>query len=198
MWPVAACRQSLEQPAAAAALPAALIADLESQIPAWLAAANVPGLSIAVVRDAKVVWARGFGVKHATTNIPVDDQTLFEAGSVSKTVFAYAVMKLHETGVLNLDRPLATYVSDRWLVDPRFAQITARQVLSHTTGLPNWRSGNEPLRIHFTPGSQFQYSGEGYSYLQLVVSRLTGRIDAQTCETLFDGVRAAPRTSTRS
>jgi CubicO group peptidase (beta-lactamase class C family) len=98
-------------------------------------------------------------------------------------------MKLHETGVLNLDTPLATYVPDRWIEDPRFAHITARQVLSHTSGLPNWRSAKAPLRLDFPPGSRFQYSGEGYSFLQLVVSHLAGRVDAATCETLFDGAR---------
>ena len=60
--------------------------------------------------------------------------------------------------------------------------------LSHTSGLQNWRSKEEPLRIHFTPGSRWQYSGEGYSYLQLVVAHLTGRVSTQTCETLFDGL----------
>jgi CubicO group peptidase (beta-lactamase class C family) len=187
--PLTACTRR-EPEAQPQALPGSLIADFESQIPAWLTAAKVPGLSIAIVRNARIAWTRGFGVKDATTNAAVDDQTLFEAGSISKTVFAYAVMKLHETGVLNLDAPLASYIPDRWIADdPRFAQITARQVLSHTTGLPNWRSAREPLRIHFPPGSAFQYSGEGYSYLQLVVSRLAGHVDEQACETLFDGAR---------
>jgi CubicO group peptidase (beta-lactamase class C family) len=127
------------------------------------------------------------------SNDPVDENTLFEAGSVSKTVFAYAVMKLCEKGVLELDRPLASYVSERWITDdPRFEQITARQVLSHTTGLPNWRSADEPLRIHFDPGTQWQYSGEGYSYLQLVVAHLTGRVSTESCETMYDGLTVCP------
>ena len=165
-----------------------LIADLEARIPSLLPAANVPGLSIAVVRNAQVAWSRGFGVKASTSKAPVDTATLFEAGSVSKTVFAYTVMKLSEKGLLGLDTPLTKYLSERWLKDdPRFDLITARQVLSHTSGLQNWRSTKEPLRIHFNPGLKWLYSGEGYSYLQLVVAHLTGRVSTQSCETLFDG-----------
>lgn len=170
-------------------IPAALAADLEAQIPSLLAAAHVPGLSIAIVGDGRVAWARGFGVKHIMSKAPVDTNTLFEAGSVSKTVFAYAVMKLCERGVLDLDAPLTKYVSDRWIKDdPRFDQITARHVLSHTSGLQNWRSPEEPLRIHFAPGSKWLYSGEGYSYLQLAVAQLTGHVSTQSCEKMFDGL----------
>ena len=170
-------------------IPAALAADLEAQIPSLLAAARVPGLSIAIVGDGRVAWARGFGVKHSMSKAPVDTNTLFEAGSVSKTVFAYAVMKLCERGVLDLDAPLTKYVADRWIKDdPRFDQITARHVLSHTSGLQNWRSPEEPLRIHFAPGSKWLYSGEGYSYLQLVVAHLTGHVSIHSCEKMFDGL----------
>ena len=76
-----------------------------STIPSLFAAAHVPGLSIALVRNGQVAWARGFGVKNSSPNAAVDANTLFEAGSVSKTVFAYAVMKLCEKRVLDLDRP---------------------------------------------------------------------------------------------
>jgi CubicO group peptidase (beta-lactamase class C family) len=158
------------------------------QIQSLMAAAHVPGLSIALVKNATLVWSRSFGVLNAGSNAPVDADTVFEAGSVSKTVFAYAVMKLCEKKILDLDTPLTKYVSERWLADSQFDQITARQVLSHTTGLPNWRSKEDPLRIQFTPGSKWHYSGEGYSFLQLVVARLTGRVDEHRCEKMYDGL----------
>jgi CubicO group peptidase (beta-lactamase class C family) len=159
-----------------------LLADLEKQIPGLMAEAKTPGLSIAIIRDAKVLWRRGFGVRDSASKEPVDSDTVFEAASVSKTVFAYAVMKLCEKGVINLDTPLTKYTSERFLEgDPRLDLITARHVLSHTTGFQNWRSQDEPLKIHFTPGEKFSYSGEGYSYLQSVVTRLTGHVNPKDC-----------------
>jgi CubicO group peptidase (beta-lactamase class C family) len=170
----------------------ALIADLEKRVPALLAQApTVPAVSMALVADAKIVWQGAFGVKDFDSKTPVDRDTIFEAGSVSKTVFAYRVMKLCELGVLDLDRPLTKYTPDRILKeDPRLDLITTRHVLSHTTGLQNWRSTKEPLAIHFTPGERWAYSGEGYSYLQSVMTHLEGRIDLNNCKTFFDGVRA--------
>jgi CubicO group peptidase (beta-lactamase class C family) len=100
---------------------------------------------------------------------------VFGVASVSKTVFAYAVMQLCELGVLDLDTPLTKYAPERFLVgDPRLDLITARHCLSHSSGFQNWRSEEDPLRIQFTPGEKWSYSGEGYSYLQSVVTHLTG------------------------
>ena len=79
---------------------------MERLIPALLKTHHTPGLSIALVQNGRVAWTRGFGVKRAGNQAPVDVDTLFQAGSISKTVFAYAVMKLVEKGVLDLDRPL--------------------------------------------------------------------------------------------
>ncbi|PYV38007.1 MAG: hypothetical protein DMG06_26670 [Acidobacteria bacterium] len=86
-----------------------LIADLEKQIPKLMEKAKVPGLSIVIIKDAKLFWRRGFGIKDSVSKEPVDNDTVFELASVSKTVFAYAVMKLCEKGVMNLDTPLTKY-----------------------------------------------------------------------------------------
>jgi CubicO group peptidase (beta-lactamase class C family) len=159
-----------------------LFAELEKQIPELIADAQTPGLSIAIVRDAKLFWRRGFGVRDSASKEPVDNDTVFQAASVSKTVFAYAVMKLHEKGVIDLDTPLTKYTSARYLEgDRQLDLITPRHVLSHTTGFQNWRSRKEPLKIHFTPGEKFRYSGEGYSYLQSVVTHLTGKVNPNDC-----------------
>ena len=153
-----------------------LTAELERQIPEWLRASSVPGLSIVLVENAGVAWRRSFGLKDAESKTPVDNDTLFEAASMSKPPFAYVVMKLCESGVIGLDVPLTKYVSERFLEgDSRLELITARHVLSHTSGFQNWRSEKEPLAIHFTPGSQYLYSGEGYNYLQTVVTKLLGQ-----------------------
>jgi CubicO group peptidase (beta-lactamase class C family) len=184
-----ACRTRSDEPRTPP-VPATLIAWLESEVPRLLASSRVPGLAIALVSDGRLAWYRGFGVRHRSSSGPVDGDTLFEAGSVSKTVFAYAVLKLVENGVLALDTPLTQYGAARWIEgDPRLDRITARHILSHTAGFQNWRSDKEPLRIQFAPRERWEYSGEGYSYLQLVVSRLTGRIDASRCETMWDGLK---------
>jgi CubicO group peptidase (beta-lactamase class C family) len=158
------------------------IAALDRRIRQSMKDSHVPGVSIAIIRDAGVVWQRGLGVRDVSTGAPVDVDTVFSAQSMSKPVFAYRVMKLSEQGVLDLDAPLTRYTPNRFVEnDPRLEGITARRVLSHTTGLPNWRSPEEPLRINFTPGSKWSYSGEGYHYLQSVVTRLTGHTDPKRC-----------------
>ena len=153
-----------------------LSADLEKKIPSLMKEAIVPGLSIAIINDAKLRWRRGFGVKDRATKKPVNNDTMFEAASLSKPVFAYAVMKLCEKGTMDLDTPLTRYTSERFLEgDPRLELITPRHLLSHTSGFQSWRSEKEPLKIHFTPGEKFLYSSEGYSYLQSVVTHMTGQ-----------------------
>ena len=154
----------------------ALIAHLEAQIPPLMTELLVPGVSLVLIRDGAIAWRRAFGVKDASTKQPVDTETIFEAASMSKPVFAYVVLKLCEKKVLDLDTPLVTYGAPPFLDgDPRVKLITARHVLSHSTGFQNWRSDSEPLRIHFTPGTQYQYSGEGFAWLQSVVSHVTGQ-----------------------
>jgi hypothetical protein len=82
------------------------IAVLKAEIPRMMESTQVPGLSIAVIHDARILWRQGFGVKLTGSNQHVDNDTVFDVGSVSKTVFAYVVMKHCERGILNLDTPL--------------------------------------------------------------------------------------------
>ncbi len=167
-----------------------MVADIERQLPRLLMEAAVPGGSIAVIRDAKLFWRRGFGVANATSGRRVDPDTVFEAASMSKPVFAYLVMKLCEKGVLDLDIPLTKYTPERYISnDPRLDLITARRILSHTSGFQDWRSTKDPIGIHFTPGEKFMYSGEGYSYLQLVVTRLIGHVNQNDCAKYEAGLR---------
>ena len=166
-----------------------IIGEFESKLPKLMAEFNVPGLSIAVVTDAKIAWRQGFGFKNASARTRVDNETIFQAGSMSKPVFAYAALKLCEKGVIDLDTPLTKYAGEPFLDgDPRLELITPRHILSHTAGFPNWRSKTDPLEIHFTPGSEYRYSGEGYYYLQSVITRLTGRVDRTHCAQFEDGM----------
>lgn len=153
-----------------------LIRNLEQQTPGVLHDNLVPGLAIVLIRNGRVGWHRAYGVRDSESNKPVDNATIFESASMGKAVFACAVMKLCERGVLDLDTPLTRYTPERYLEgDPRLDLITARHVLSHTSGFQDWRSDKEPLAIHFMPGEKFMYSGEAYSYLQSVVRHLTGQ-----------------------
>ena len=152
------------------------IAEWDQGIPRWLRDARLPGASMAIIDAGKVLWEGQFGVKDAGTGDPVRRDTVFAACSNTKPVFAYAVVKLCEKGVMDLDRPLTKYTSRRFVEgDPQLDLITARHVLTHTTGFPNWREPGKPLPIQFTPGTQRQYSGEGFRYLQSVVQEVTGQ-----------------------
>jgi CubicO group peptidase (beta-lactamase class C family) len=162
------------------------IPQLERAVPELMKKSNVPGVSIALIRHGKTVWVDGFGVKEAGTSQPVTGETVFEAASLSKPVFAYGVLKLVDQGKLGLDVPLTTYLPKPYIPgDQRLAKITARIVLSHRTGFPNWRDGDS-LPLYFTPGERFSYSGEGYIYLQRVVEQITGkRLNQYMTETVF-------------
>lgn len=150
------------------------VSELEKQLRSLAKQYRVPAVSLARIRGGSLAERRAFGVKDAASKLPVDNATMFEAASMSKPVFAYAVLKLCERGVLDLDTTLTHYTSSRFLEgDPRLDLITARHVLSHTTGFPNWRSQAQPLTIAFTPGTRWSYSGEGYSYLQSVIAEVT-------------------------
>lgn len=151
-----------------------LVASWEAGIPLWLRDTKMPAVSIAIIRDGKLTWRRAFGVKDTGTGEPVDNDSVFAACSDTKPVFAYGVLKLCEKGIMDLDRPLTEYTKRRIAKDPRVELITARHVLNHTTGFPNWRQAAD-LPIEFAPGSKNQYSGEGFSYLQSVVVEITGR-----------------------
>lgn len=153
-----------------------VVARLEQRIPQLMREGDVPGLSIAVVQGGREVWRHGYGVMDVASGQPVSDSTVFEAASLTKPVFAYAVLRLVDRGVLSLDQPLSGYLPEPYLKDdPRVDQITARMVLTHSTGFPNWRPGGGALQIYFTPGERFSYSGEGFVYLQRVVEQVTGQ-----------------------
>jgi CubicO group peptidase (beta-lactamase class C family) len=147
--------------------------ELVRDLPRLMRIAGVPGVAIAVVDHGKLAWSRSFGVKNILTGDPVRDDTLFEAASMTKPVFAYVVMRLADEKHLNLDKPLVQYRRPANLgSDPNLERITARHVLEHSSGLPNWAS--EPLVTSSTPGSRYSYSGEAFIWLQLVVETIMG------------------------
>jgi len=155
---------------------------------------GIPGLSFALINDDQIVYHRTFGITNVKTNERVSNETIFDAASMTKTPFAFLVIKLAEKGILDLDKPLFTYLPNPDIAqDERYKLITARMVLTHTTGFPNWRRFNEDkkLDIKFTPGTQFLYSGEGYEYLADVIAHLM-RIKKNDLQELFNEEIAKP------
>ncbi|MBA3444629.1 MAG: beta-lactamase family protein [Gemmatimonadales bacterium] len=149
-------------------------ADLLRNLPRLLELASVPGLALAIV-EGRRVWRRGFGQAIEEQSQLVSEETVFEAASLGKPVFAYAVLRLVDSGVIDLDRPLYDYLPIPDANNPRMRRVTARHVLSHTTGLPNWRQQPESLNPSSDPGTGFSYSGEAYFYLQRVVEALSNK-----------------------
>jgi CubicO group peptidase (beta-lactamase class C family) len=142
-------------------------------LPRLLELAQVPGLALGGVHDGRV-WTRGFGRASLTPLTEVSPATVFEAVSLGKPLCAYAALQLVDAGVLDLDRPVYDYVASPEADNPLMRRVTSRHILSHTTGLPNWREQPGPLLPASEPGTRFTYSGEGYFYLQRVIERLTG------------------------
>jgi len=166
-----------------------LVSRLRQRIPELMEQAGVQGVQIAVLSGGKTGWHGSFGLANAETKTPVTDASVFEAASLSKPVFAYAVLTLVDAGLIDLDTPISKYLPGRYDVgdDARLDLITPRHVLSHRPGFPNWRSGSDPLKIHFTPGDRFSYSGEGFVYLAAAVERITGQtLEAFMRRTVFE------------
>ena len=143
------------------------ITNLDTFIKKQMSRNKIPGLSFALINNDEVVYKKSFGYEDLNTQKPVTNQTIFEAASMSKAVFAYFTMLKVEQNTIDLDTPIYRYFPEPLLEDQRYKKITTRMVLSHTSGLPNWRFFNEngQLDIKFTPGTDFHYSGEGYEYL---------------------------------
>jgi len=152
---------------------------------------GVPGIEFAVFSDSGLLYEHVSGVKDVNTPEAVDSETAFEAASISKPLFAYVVLSLVEEGVLDLDTPLEELVAEVPEVsyDPRVSALTPRVLLTHTGGFPNWRSRldldatgysemfpvGDTLRFRADPGSEYNYSGEGYVLLQRIVEERTGQ-----------------------
>jgi CubicO group peptidase (beta-lactamase class C family) len=160
---------------------------------------KVPGLSVAVIRDGKLAWAKGYGVLQVGKPDKVNAQTVFSVGSVSKLGAAAVTLRLAEAGKLDLDRDVNAYLR-RWkLPENEFTAIrpaTLRGILSHSAGLSvhgfgDFQPGaalptvidtldgrspatNAPVRVIYAPGTRLQYSGGGVTIEQLVIEEVTG------------------------
>ncbi|MEM0992371.1 MAG: serine hydrolase [Bacteroidota bacterium] len=148
--------------------------ELEAFLKEGMEKESIQGLSIAIFDQDKIRYHDVRGSADTENGILVNEETIFEAASLSKPLFAYLIMKYVDTGILDLDRPLFEYLPYEDIeYDERYKKITARMVLSHTSGFPNWRNDHEgKLFISFEPGTNYQYSGEGFQYLAKVLAHL--------------------------
>lgn len=170
-----------------------------TSLTARMAELKVPGVSVAVIHKGRIEWARGYGVK-SIGGAAVDENTLFQAASISKPVFALAVMRQVEAGKLDLDTNVNEYLKTWKLPDNEFTRdqkVTLRRILSHSAGLtvhgfPGYDAGaklpttaqildGEPpantaaIRVDVVPGTLYRYSGGGYTLAQQLMADVTGR-----------------------
>lgn len=147
----------------------------DDQIARWLRLANVPSMSLVRV-DRDRVSTRAVGVLRKGEPGAVNADTAYAAASLTKSVFAYTFLSFVEEGAISLDRPLREYLPLPNPSDVRAQSMTARHLLSHSGGWRNWRnSATDELTAAFVPGTKWQYSGEGFFFLQRVLEKLTGK-----------------------
>ena len=148
---------------------------------------KIPGVSVALIKDKKVIYNKVHGVKNNLTGDLLERNTLFEAASITKSVFAVIALKMAERGILDLDKPLSQYLEFPNIShDKRSASITARHILNHQSGLDNWPVGSYTgnlsdvkAELNFDPGTDFMYSGEAMNYLGRVVEHLSQKTLSQ-------------------
>jgi CubicO group peptidase (beta-lactamase class C family) len=159
-------------------------AEIDSTVTRLMNAAEVTGAEIVILNSGKIVYSKAYGLRDKEQGLALTNDSIMSAASISKSAFAYLVMKLVDDRTIDLDkpaylylpRPLPEYPKYADLAgDERYKRITARMLLSHTSGFANWRwaEDNRKLQIHFEPGARYAYSGEGVDLLQLVVEAIT-------------------------
>jgi CubicO group peptidase (beta-lactamase class C family) len=162
---------------------------IDGEVSKVMARTKANGMAVAVIDHGKVAYVQSYGIRNAKGE-PLGKDTVMYGASLTKTVFAYTVMQLVDQGKLNLDtpikadldRPLPTYAPDPVFPDKygpykdlaedvRWEKITPRMCLTHSTGFSNFwfLEPDQKLHIHFDPGTQFSYSGEGFILLQFAI-----------------------------
>lgn len=185
-------------------LPAPAAIDAEAS--RLMAVTRARGLALAVIEDGQVTHVRALGERNAAGQ-PLTPETVMYGASLTKTVFAWAVMQLVEEGLIDLDRPIGDYlprplpeyydevIEDRYADyrgladDPRWRAITPRILLTHSPGFANFGflEPDGKLRIHFDPGARYAYSGDGLILLQFVLEQGLGLdLGAEMQRRVFD------------
>jgi D-alanyl-D-alanine carboxypeptidase len=148
---------------------------------------NIPGLSLVVVKDGRIVKAGGYGLADTKRKIPATAETVYKIASVSKQFIAAGIMVLVQSGQLGLDDPISKHLEG---TPPAWKPITIRHALTHTSGLIREAPGFDgsriqsdadviktayPLPVRFTPGNKWEYSNTGYFALAEIIRIVSGR-----------------------
>ncbi len=159
---------------------------------------GIPGVSIAVINDGQLEWAKGYGIADSSENRPVTTETMFLAGSISKPVSAIRAHQLAEEGVISLDSNVNKYLTSWKLPENEFTEkekVTTRRILNHTAGLTVWgfpgydkgdkipsvpevldgQGNTDSVRVYKEPGESWMYSGGGYTIMQLMITDVEGK-----------------------
>nr|WP_295922868.1 serine hydrolase domain-containing protein [uncultured Dyadobacter sp.] len=158
------CLAHAQQPGSDGAMPAM---DDSLAVMRWIRGKHIPALAVAYIQDGRLKEARVFG--EIQPGVPAKQNSVFNVASVTKTVTTMVTLNLVSSGHWKLDEPVAHYFTDPDVRDdPRSQQLTTRDILTHQTGFPNWRSElpGGKLAFQFDPRTRHQYSGEGFEYLR--------------------------------
>lgn len=165
----------------------AVTTKIDEFIKAEMQKQKIPGVSLAVIRDGQIVYAKGYGYANVEHQVPVKPETIFQSGSVGKQFTAMAIMLLVEEGKIGLDDKISKYFTD---APAEWNNITVRHLLTHTSGMTDYpkdfdfradyTEGDIYKRIKtvplgFQPGEKWAYSNLGYVTLGILVNRVTGK-----------------------
>lgn len=160
---------------------------VDEYIAAEMQKRNIPGLALAVVKEGKIIKAKGYGLANVELKVPVTTETVFKIGSVSKPIIAMGIMSLVEEGKISLDDKVSKYLDgtpDAW------RDISVRNLLSHTSGIVREAPGFDgakiqpdadviktayPLPLRFAPGEKYEYCNVGYFSLAEIIRKVTGK-----------------------
>lgn len=168
---------------------------------------DIPGMAIGLIKDGEVIYANAHGIQGLDTKVPLSTKSLFHMASVSKPFVATAIVQLVEKGKINLDEKLTFYLPYFKMADARYKDVTIRQMLNHSSGIPNTNDyqWDKPQydegaaerysrsfrndSLDFTPGEKYSYSNPAFDILADVISKVSGlTFEAYMKQYIFDPV----------
>lgn len=154
----------------------------------WLKQKNIPAVGIGFIDKGQIVQTSVFGDLEQGHPAPLN--TVWNVASMTKAITAVITLKLVDQGLWSLDEPICNYYTDPDVADdPNSKLLSTRMILSHQSGFPNWRGNSKDgkLRFEFTPGTKYQYSGEGYEYLRKALEvKFDKSLEQLAQELIFD------------